>query len=82
MPQVQAIVIIGRDGQPIASSMHAKTSSPTPISAGRDYFIAQVGSDAGTYVSDVRAPHLRGNGDDFFDPVAPAVVAPTDLSTA
>ena len=34
--------------------------------SSRDYFIVQVGSDAGTYVSDVRAPHLRGNGDDFF----------------
>ena len=65
MPQVQAIVIIGHDGHPIASSM-MENVKPGADFSGRDYFIAQVGSDAGTYVSDLRAPHLPGNGDDFF----------------
>jgi two-component system NtrC family sensor kinase len=65
MPQVQAIVIIGRDGHPIASSMMENVKPDADFSS-RDYFIAQTGRDAGTYVSDVRAPHLRGNGDDFF----------------
>src|SRR5271165_3529859 len=65
MPQVQAIVIIGRDGHPLASSM-MESVKPDADFSSRDYFVAQIKSDAGTYVSDVRAPHLPGNGDDFF----------------
>jgi two-component system NtrC family sensor kinase len=66
MPQLQAIVLIGRDGRPLASS--ALESVKTDVSfADRDYFKAQVVKDAGTYVSDVRTPNLSTVGTDFFD---------------
>src|SRR5580704_14388145 len=66
MPQLQAIVLIGRDGRPLASS--ALESVKTDVNfADRDYFKAQAGKDAGTYVSDVRTPNLAVVGRDFFD---------------
>src|SRR5580704_11037926 len=66
MPQLQAIVLIGRDGRPLASS--ALDSVKTDVSfADRDYFQAQQSHDVGTYVSDVRTPQLAGVGQDFFD---------------
>ena len=66
MPQLQAIVLIGRDGRPLASS--ALESVKTDVSfADRDYFQAQQSHDVGTYVSDVRTPQLAGVGQDFFD---------------
>jgi two-component system, NtrC family, sensor kinase len=66
MPQLQAIVLIGRDGRPLASSALA-TVKPDANFADRDYFKAQVDNDAGTYVSDVRTPNLSIVGSDFFD---------------
>jgi two-component system NtrC family sensor kinase len=65
MPQVQTIIIIGRDGHPLASS-RMQTVQDNADFSGRDYFVAQEKSDAGTYVSEVRPPRLPGNGDDFF----------------
>ena len=66
MPQLQAIVLIGRDGRPLASS--ALESVKTGVNfADRDYFKAQTDKDAGTYVSDVRTPNLASVGSDFFD---------------
>jgi two-component system NtrC family sensor kinase len=66
MPQLQAIVLIGRDGRPLASS--ALDAVKTDVNfADRDYFKAQADKDAGTYVSDVRTPNLAVVGADFFD---------------
>jgi two-component system, NtrC family, sensor kinase len=66
MPQLQAIVLIGRDGRPLASSA-LETVKTNVNFADRDYFKAQVDRDAGTYVSDVRTPNLASVGTDFFD---------------
>jgi len=65
MPQVQTIMIIGRDGHPLASSRMEVVQANADFSE-RDYFIAEKDHDVGTYVSDVRSPRLPGNGDDFF----------------
>ncbi len=66
MPQLQAIVLIGSDGHPLASST-LQTVRPDANFSERDYFKAQTDHDAGTYVSDVRTPQLPGVGTDFFD---------------
>jgi two-component system, NtrC family, sensor kinase len=66
MPQLQAIVLIGRDGRPLASSALASVKTNVNFS-DRDYFKAQETRDIGTYVSDVRTPQLAGIGGDFFD---------------
>ena len=66
MPQLQAIVLVGRDGRPLASSRLAAVKTDANF-ADRDYFKAQVGHDVGTFVSDVRRPQLTGVGTDFFD---------------
>jgi two-component system, NtrC family, sensor kinase len=66
MPQLQAIVLIGRDGRPLASSALAFVKTDVNF-ADRDYFQAQASRDIGTYVSDVRTPQLPGIGSDFFD---------------
>jgi len=66
MPQLQAIVLVGRDGRPMASS--ALPSVKTDVNfSDRDYFKAQAAKDAGTYVSDLRTPNLSVVGNDFFD---------------
>ena len=65
MPQVQTIMIIGRDGRPLASSRMETVLENADFSE-RDYFIAEKDQDVGTYVSDLRSPRLPGNGDDFF----------------
>src|SRR5580658_6106515 len=65
MPQLQAIVLIGSDGHPLASSALEAVRSDADFT-GRDYFSAQINDDAGTYVSDVRTPELPGIGKDFF----------------
>jgi two-component system NtrC family sensor kinase len=66
MPELQAIVLIGRDGTPLASSALASVKTDGNFS-DRDYFRAQIEKDAGTYVSEVRTPNLSGVGNDFFD---------------
>ncbi len=52
MPQVQSIDLIGRDGRILASSGLDAARAGGDFS-GRDYFSAQAGSDAGTFVSDI-----------------------------
>ncbi len=66
MPQLQAIVLIGRDGRPLASSTLETVKTDVNFT-DRDYFKAQADKDAGTYVSDVRTPNLASVGRDFFD---------------
>jgi two-component system, NtrC family, sensor kinase len=66
MPQLQAIVLVGHDGRPLASSTLENVKSDANF-ADRDYFQAQLNHDIGTYVSDVRTPQLTGVGTDFFD---------------
>src|ERR1700691_427813 len=52
MPQLQAIVLVGHDGRPLASSTLENVKSDANF-ADRDYFQAQLNHDIGTYVSDV-----------------------------
>jgi two-component system NtrC family sensor kinase len=66
MPQLQAIVLIGHDGRPLASSILESVKTDVNF-ADRDYFQAQLDHDVGTYVSDVHIPQLTGVGTDFFD---------------
>ena len=66
MPQLDAIVLVGRDGRPLVASMLASVPSEVRFN-DRDSFGAQLGHDAGTYVGDIRAPRLAGIGSDFFD---------------
>jgi two-component system NtrC family sensor kinase len=66
MPQLQAIVLVGPDGHPLASSVLPWVKLDADLSQ-RDYFKAQASEDAGTYVSDVRTPQLSNVGGDFFD---------------
>ncbi len=66
MPELQAIVLIGRDGTPMASSALASVKAESNFS-DRDYFKAQIDKDAGTFVSEVRTPNLSSVGNDFFD---------------
>jgi two-component system NtrC family sensor kinase len=66
MPQLQAIVLVGRDGRPMASSALASVKTDVNFT-DRDYFKVQVAKDAGTYVSDLRTPNLSVVGTDFFD---------------
>jgi two-component system, NtrC family, sensor kinase len=67
MPQVQAIVLIGRDGRPLASSAPAAMQSGADF-AGRDYFKAQANAAAtGTFVSDVRSSTMQAAGTELFE---------------
>jgi two-component system, NtrC family, sensor kinase len=66
MPELQAIVLIDRNGVPMASSALPSVKIDSNF-ADRDYFKVQVQKDAGTYVSEVRTPNLPGVGNDFFD---------------
>jgi two-component system NtrC family sensor kinase len=66
MPQLQAIVLVGSDGRPLASSTLASVK-PDADFADRDYFKAQFDHEVGTFVSNVRKPALNDVGTDFFD---------------
>jgi two-component system NtrC family sensor kinase len=66
MPQLQAVVLIGSDGRPLASSALESVKADVNFS-DRDYFRAQESRESGTYVSDVRTPQLSAVGKDFFD---------------
>ena len=67
MPQLNGIIIVGRDGTPLVRSL----SPIVPVGVNlsdRDYFEAQQSGDAGTYVSSMRLPQLPGaGGGEFFD---------------
>jgi len=66
MPQLHAILLVGRDGRPLVASSLASVPDNVNFS-DRDYFRAQLDRDAGTYVSDTRSPRLPGIDTDFFD---------------
>src|SRR6204780_1964895 len=67
MPQLKAIVIVGRDGTPLVRSLSPIVPDGVNFS-DRDYFKAQQSGDAGTYVSSMRLPQLPGSGGgEFFD---------------
>jgi len=66
MPQLDAILLVGRDGRPLATSVAG--AIPPDVNLGdRDYFQIQRERDAGTYVSDMRTPRLASAVGDFFD---------------
>jgi two-component system NtrC family sensor kinase len=65
MPQLNAILIIGRDGRAIAASAHAALPAGVDF-ADRDYFRAQRDGHPGTFVGDMRSPQLPGIEGDFF----------------
>ena len=66
MPQLHAIVLVGRDGTPLVASTPAAV--PDGVNFGdRDYFQAERQRDAGTFISDMRSPRLPGISSDFFD---------------
>lgn len=80
MPQLNAILLVGREGQPlVASSVRVL---PAGINFNdRDYFRAQVAGNPGTYVSAARPPRLSGIGGAFFD-LSRRLNPPTAASTA
>ena len=61
MPQVQSIVLIGRDGRPLAASAAQPVQSGANFAA-RDEFKAQLDRDAGPFVGDL---HPSGSPDAF-----------------
>jgi two-component system NtrC family sensor kinase len=66
MPQLHAIVLVGRDGGPLVSSAVADVPHDVNFS-DLDYFRTQRDGGAGTYVSDMRSPRLPGSSSDFFE---------------
>jgi hypothetical protein len=74
LPQVQGIAIVDRDGHPLVSS----NTLPVPKElnfSDRDYFKAQTGPNAGTYVSNTLNPRMGGIGPYFLRAIAAARVA-------
>jgi two-component system, NtrC family, sensor kinase len=66
MPQVQSIVLIGRDGRPLAASAPQALQGDASF-ADRNYFKAQAKGGAGTYVGDVRGSTMPAPGSEVFD---------------
>ncbi len=66
MPQLHAILLVGREGRPLVASSLSAVPAGVNLS-DRDYFQALVAEDPGTYVSDTRSPRIPGIGSDFFD---------------
>ncbi|MFN3659012.1 MAG: ATP-binding protein [Pseudolabrys sp.] len=65
LPQLQGIVIVDRDGRPLASANILPVPKHVDFS-DRDFFTEQSGADAGTYVSGVHAPRMSGLTGHFF----------------
>jgi two-component system, NtrC family, sensor kinase len=65
LPQLQGIVIIDRTGHPLVSANIVPVPRDLNL-ADRDYFQAQVRRNAGTYVSAIHRPRMRGIGTYFF----------------
>jgi two-component system NtrC family sensor kinase len=66
MPQLHAILVVGRDGRPLLTS--TLESLPNDLSLSeRDYFKAQAARDIGTDVTDVRSPRIPGLAGEFFN---------------
>jgi two-component system, NtrC family, sensor kinase len=59
VPQFQAILVVDRNGKPLASSVLATIPGEVSV-ADRDYFKAHASGIAGTLVSDVLAPRWAG----------------------
>jgi len=66
MPQVQSIVLIGRDGRLLASSVPEAMQGGADFS-DRDDFKAQSDRSAGTYVGDVHPSKMQAAGAELFD---------------
>jgi two-component system NtrC family sensor kinase len=66
MPQSQAIMLIDRNGRPLASSSLMPVD-PSVDFSDREYFKAHKSEDTGTYLSEVLAPRLPGLGTYFFN---------------
>jgi two-component system NtrC family sensor kinase len=65
LPQVRAIFLIDRNGQPLVSSQFAQV--PTDFNVGdRSFFQVHVTGFAGTYVSEVVSPRLTAFNTPFF----------------
>ena len=65
LPQLQGIAIIDSHGHPLVTSNQLPVPKATDLS-DREYFQVQAKSDAGTYVSDVLKPRMKGIDTYFF----------------
>src|SRR6266478_1566640 len=65
LPQVRAIFLIGRDGQPLASSQFARAPADFSV-RDRSFFSLHVTGHAGIYVSEVMMPRLTDFATPFF----------------
>ena len=66
LPQLQAILVIGRDGRPIASSTLAALPDDLNLS-DRDYYKAHPDHDVGTLVGEIRTPRQIGAANYVFN---------------
>src|SRR5262249_25166175 len=66
MPQLQAIVVVDRNGRRLVASLVHPVSNNTDL-GDRSYFRAQVERDAGTNVSEVLVPRSPALGTYFFN---------------
>src|SRR6185312_8463885 len=65
LPQLRAIFLIDRDGQPLVSSLFVQVP-PDLRSRERSFYSAHIAGDVGTFVSEVVAPRLAEFGAPFF----------------
>src|SRR6266403_1831586 len=65
LPQVRAIFLIDRDGQPLVSSQFVQVPADLR-SRERSFFSVHIAGDVGTFVSEVVAPRLAEFGAPFF----------------
>jgi two-component system, NtrC family, sensor kinase len=65
MPQIHAVLIVGRGGLPLATSVVATVPDNLKFD-DRDYFRAQLSSHTGTFVSDTKTARLPGITGDYF----------------
>jgi two-component system NtrC family sensor kinase len=65
LPQLQGIVILDRNGNPLVSSNVVPVPKNLNL-ADRDYFQAQLRRNAGTYVSAIHTPRMPGINTHFF----------------
>jgi two-component system NtrC family sensor kinase len=65
LPQLRAIFLIDRDGQPLVSSQFVQVPADQRARE-RSFFNVHIADDVGTYVSEVVEPRLAGFGTPFF----------------
>ena len=82
MPQLHAILLVGRDGRPLAASTLVGAVPDGVNFSDRDYFQAQLERDAGTYVSDMRSAAPAGHRAPISSISPTAWNRPTAHSTA